>query len=81
MIENKLYKINNLISKFKNDSELNQGYIHVEFQNGIHDKSFGTISVRHNMSGGSDYNDDFRNLDDLIISLKKIKSMQDHNAF
>lgn len=67
-----LESINKYIKRFINKSESKQGYINIEFWNGIHLNSYGMITYRWQMSGSPDGYIEFKSLDSALNSIKEL---------
>ena len=64
-MEERIKKINEIIKAFREKSEHQQGYIHIEFNHGIHVCSSGEITYRIRMSGGADGSIEFNSFTQL----------------
>jgi len=65
----KIYRLNTAIEEFVKNSESEQGYMTVDFANGVHDQSKGTVQYRHKMGGNPTGYIEFNSLEELIKSI------------
>ena len=49
-------RINEIVSQFRQKSDLQQGYIEIQLMNGISEKSWGTVVYRYQSSGSPTIN-------------------------